>query len=50
MRDVFADVLLQACETNKQLFVLDGDCARSTRTNRIGRRCPNSFLNAGIAE
>lgn len=50
MRDVFADVLLDARTADERLFVLDGDCARSTRTNRIGLRYPDSFLNAGIAE
>jgi len=50
VRDVFADVLLRARAADERLFVLDGDCARSTRTNRIGQHYPDSFLNVGIAE
>lgn len=50
MRDVFAEVLLRARTVDERLFVLDGDCARSTRTNRISCCYPDSFLNAGIAE
>ncbi|MDX3458196.1 transketolase C-terminal domain-containing protein [Streptomyces sp. ME02-8801-2C] len=32
------------------MYVLDGDCARSTRSARFQQRFPESFLNAGIAE
>jgi transketolase len=50
VRDAFAGVLLAARESDERLYVLDGDCARSTRTSRLGQRYPGSFLNAGIAE
>ena len=50
MRDAFADALIAARERDPLLFVLDGDCSRSTRTSRFEELFPQSFLNVGIAE
>jgi transketolase len=50
MRDAFAPVLRRARERDERIFVLDGDCAHSTRSGRLADRYPESFLNAGIAE
>lgn len=50
MRAAFADTLLAAKEQRPDLFVLDGDCAKSTNTARFAERHPDSFLNVGIAE
>ncbi|MGC0419631.1 transketolase family protein [Embleya sp. AB8] len=50
MRDPFGAALLRACEADRRLFVLDGDCSHSTRSGRVADRLPGSFLNTGIAE
>jgi transketolase len=50
VRDAFADALIAARRRDPLLFVLDGDCARSTRTSRFEEIFPESFLNVGIAE
>lgn len=50
MRAAFADTLIAAKEHRPDLFVLDGDCAKSTNTARFAERYPDSFLNVGIAE
>jgi transketolase len=50
VRDAFAPVLSAARRRDERLFVIDGDCAHSTRSGRFGAEYPGSFLNAGIAE
>ena len=50
MRDVFGKVLADAVRTDDRLFVLDGDCALSTRTSLAQRQRPDRFANVGIAE
>lgn len=50
MRAAFADTLIAAKERRPDLFVLDGDCAKSTNTARFAERYPDSFLNVGISE
>jgi len=50
MRDSFGRALVRACQADPDLFVLDADCAHSTRSGWVGERLPASFRNVGIAE
>lgn len=50
MRDAYGDALIEAGRSSAGLFVLDADCAASTRTQRFAERYPDRFANLGIAE
>ncbi|MEL7059257.1 MAG: transketolase C-terminal domain-containing protein [Acidobacteriota bacterium] len=50
MREAFIDAILVERSLDERLFVLDADCARSTKTCRFAQHYPDSFLNLGIAE
>ncbi len=50
MRDVWADTLVELAATNRELLVLDGDLATSTRADRFAKAYPDRFLEMGIAE
>jgi transketolase len=50
MRDAFTDGLVEERRRRPEVIVLDGDCSRSTRTERFATEFPDSFINAGIAE
>ena len=49
-RDGFGEALLMLCEKGSDIFVLDADVSKSTRTNWIGDQYPGKFLNMGISE
>ncbi len=49
-RDAFGDALQELGRTNKNMVVVDGDVANSTRTEAFGKEFPNRFFNVGIAE
>mgnify|MGYP001563065482 CR=1 FL=1 len=49
-RDGFGEGLLELGKTNKDVFVLSGDLADSTRAEWFGKSYPERFLNMGIAE
>ena len=50
MRTAFGEALLKAGERHGDLFVLDADCATSTRSILFAERFPERFANVGIAE
>lgn len=50
MRDGYGKALLELCEHNEKVMVLDADVAKSTRTVWIRDQYPEHFLDMGIAE
>lgn len=50
MRSAFGAALVKAGERHADLFVLDADCATSTRSVLFAERFPGRFANVGIAE
>lgn len=49
-RDAFGATLRELGQINKNIVVVDGDVANSTRTESFGKEFPNRFFNVGIAE
>ncbi len=49
-RNGFGDALLELGEKNKDVVVLTGDLAESTRSLAFGQKYPQRFIEAGIAE
>lgn len=49
-RDVYARTLIKLGKEHNDIFVLDGDCAKSNYTNRFQAEFPDRFFNMGIAE
>ena len=49
-RNAFGESLLEIGRENKNLVVVDGDVANSTRTEYFGDEFPERFFNVGIAE
>ncbi len=49
-RDAYGQALTELGRKNKQIVVLDGDLASSTRTGMFAKEFPERFFNAGIAE
>jgi transketolase len=50
LRDAWADTLIELARTNRDVVVLDGDLATSTRADRFAAAHPDRFLQMGIAE
>lgn len=50
MRDGYGKALLELCEKNEKVMVLDADVAKSTRTVWIRDQYPEHFMDMGIAE
>ena len=50
MRDVFGDALLEVCQKNPKVVVLDGDLGNSTKAETVRQAFPDRFFNIGIAE
>lgn len=50
MRDGYGKALLELCEKNENVMVLDADVAKSTRTVWIRDKYPEHFMDMGIAE
>lgn len=50
MRDGYGKALLELCEKNENVMVLDADVAKSTRTVWIRDKYPEHFIDMGIAE
>lgn len=46
----YAEGLLELGAEHDDVFVLDGDCAKSNYTDRFGQKFPDRFFNIGIAE
>lgn len=49
-RDGYGMGLLQLCEQNEKVMVLDADVSASTRTAWVSKQYPEHFLNLGISE
>ncbi|MDF2673117.1 MAG: 1-deoxy-D-xylulose-5-phosphate synthase [Clostridiales bacterium] len=49
-RDMFGKVLLELGEKNKNIFVLNADVSKATKTEDFGQKFPDRFLNVGISE
>lgn len=49
-RDAYGEVLLEIGENFKDVFVLDADLSRSTKTYLFSKKFPERFYNVGIAE
>jgi len=50
MRDGYGQALLELCETNQKVMVLDADVAKSTRTVWVRDKYPEKFIDMGISE
>jgi transketolase len=50
MRDAWAETLRDLAVENRDLLILDGDLATSTRADRFAAAHPDRFLQMGIAE
>ena len=50
LRDIFGEALLEVCQGNPRVVVLDGDLGNSTKTELVRQRFPERFFNMGIAE
>lgn len=50
MRDGYGKALLELCENNSKVMVLDADVAKSTRTVWIRDKYPEKFMDMGISE
>lgn len=50
MRDGYGKALLELCEKNDKVMVLDADVAKSTRTVWIRDKYPKQFIDMGISE
>jgi transketolase len=50
MRDTFGKILVELGKENRQVVVLDGDLASSTRTSLFAQQFPDRFIEVGIAE
>ncbi len=49
-RDGYGAGLVELCGSRGDVLVLDADVSKSTRTNWVGERYPDHFLNMGISE
>lgn len=49
-RDVFGRTLVELCDADERVVLLDGDLANSTKTDILSRERPDRFLMMGIAE
>lgn len=49
-RDVYGKTLLELGEKNKDIFVLNADVSKATKTEEFGRKFSDRYLNVGIAE
>jgi len=49
-RDAYGQALKELGETNSDIVVLDGDLAKSTKTDTFRKAFPDRFFNVGIAE
>jgi len=50
LRNAFGQALLELCQKNKKVVVLDGDLSNSTGTHLVRKAYPDRFFNMGIAE
>lgn len=50
MRDGYGKALLELCQTNDRVIVLDADVANSTRSVWVREQYPDKFIDMGISE
>jgi transketolase len=50
LRNYFGKALLEVCQVNPKVVVLDGDLGNSTMTHYVRQEFPERFFNLGIAE
>jgi transketolase len=49
-RDIFGRTMVELCDANSRVILLDGDLANSTKSDILSRERPDRFLMMGIAE
>jgi transketolase len=49
-RDAFGKILLELGEKREDIFVLNADVAKATKTEEFGKKYPDRFINVGISE
>ncbi len=49
-RDMYGKVLVELGEKNENIFVLNADVSKATKTEDFGKKFPDRFLNVGISE
>ncbi len=49
-RDGYGHALLELAESRNDILVMDADVAKSTRTNWVGDKFPDKFIDMGISE
>lgn len=50
LRELVGDILIETAKTNKDIYVLDSDLAKSTTTNKFQNVYPSQFFELGISE
>ena len=50
MRSAYGEALVEVGHTNPDVFVLDADLSKATKTNLFAEQFPQRFFNIGIAE
>ena len=49
-RDVFGDTMIELCQRDHRVVLLDGDLANSTKSDKLAVAVPDRFFMMGIAE
>lgn len=49
-RDMFGDTMIELCERDPRVVLLEGDLANSTKSDKLAAAMPNRFFMMGIAE
>lgn len=49
-RDSFADTMIELCDRDARVVLVDGDLANSTKSDKLARERPERFFMMGIAE
>lgn len=49
-RDGFGDMLVELGQTNPDIFVIECDISKSTKTDKFSKYFPERFINVGVAE
>ena len=49
-RDAFGETMVELCDADDRVLLVDGDLANSTKSDRLARERPGRFFMLGIAE
>jgi transketolase len=49
-RDAFGDTIVELCDRDPRVVLVDGDLANSTKSDKLARERPDRFFMLGIAE